>query len=308
MRHDIKILIAGGDMRQAHCAARLARRYGVTLAGFDGSALPADIRHLAGAPDTVGEFDFAVLPMRGLGSDGNITAPHFSAVLAAADVAAAVREGGTVFTGLADARLAELFPRHSLVSYMEREELLMKNAVLTAEGAVQLALERLDVALCGLPVLIVGLGRIGTSLAMILRGFGADVTAAVRSPKAAAKAVFADVADGVWYADSVAWACENGIVKGVNATTFLPDDNITREQMATILCRYAEYAGIKLSEDVPAVTFTDSAQISDYAAPSVAALQRAGIISGAQNADGSYSYYPAAFATREQACKVLSLI
>lgn len=188
MRHDIKILIAGGDMRQAHCAARLARRYGVTLAGFDSSALPADIRHLAGAPDTVGEFDFAVLPMRGLGSDGNITAPHFSAVLAAADVAAAVREGGTVFTGLADARLAELFPRHSLVSYMEREELLMKNAVLTAEGAVQLALERLDVALCGLPVLIVGLGRIGTSLAMILRGFGADVTAAVRSPKAAAKA------------------------------------------------------------------------------------------------------------------------
>ena len=188
MRHDIKILIAGGDMRQAHCAARLARKYKVTLAGFDSSALPDDIQHLTETPDTAGEFDFAVLPMHGLNSGGNITAPHYSAVLAAEDIAAAVKDGGTVYTGIADARLAELFPRHRLVSYMEREELLLKNAVLTAEGAVQLALGRLDTALCGLPVLIVGLGRIGTSLAMILRGFGADVTAAVRSPQAAAKA------------------------------------------------------------------------------------------------------------------------
>ena len=123
-----------------------------------------------------------------------------------------------------------------------------------------------------------------------------------------AKCRFTDVSDKSYAAPYIEWAANNGIVKGINETTFLPDDNISREQMATILCRYAAYAGIKLSEDVPAVTFADSAQISAFAAPSVAALQRAGIISGAQNADGSYSYYPAAFATREQACKVLSLI
>ena len=122
------------------------------------------------------------------------------------------------------------------------------------------------------------------------------------------KCRFTDVSDKSYAAPYIEWAANNGIVKGINETTFLPDDNISREQMATILCRYAAYAGIKLSEEIPAVTFADSAQISDYAAPSVAALQRAGIISGAQNADGSYSYYPAAFATREQACKVLSLI
>ncbi len=123
-----------------------------------------------------------------------------------------------------------------------------------------------------------------------------------------AKCRFTDVSDKSYAAPYIEWAANNGIVKGVNATTFLPDENITREQMAAILCRYADYAGIKLSEETPAVTFTDSAQISAYAAPSVAALQRAGIICGAQNPDGSYSYYPAAFATREQACKVLSLI
>ncbi len=123
-----------------------------------------------------------------------------------------------------------------------------------------------------------------------------------------AKCRFTDVSDKSYAAPYIEWAADNGIVKGVSDTSFLPDDNITREQMAAIICRYADYAGIKLSEDAPAVTFADSAQISAYAAPSVAALQRAGIICGSQNADGSYSYCPTAYATREQACKVLSLI
>ena len=123
-----------------------------------------------------------------------------------------------------------------------------------------------------------------------------------------AKCRFTDVSDKSYAAPYIEWAANNGIVKGVSETSFLPDDNITREQMAAIICRYADYAGIKLAENAPAVTFTDSAQISAYAAPSVTALQRAGIICGSQNADGSYSYCPRAYATREQACKVLSLI
>ena len=123
-----------------------------------------------------------------------------------------------------------------------------------------------------------------------------------------AKCRFTDVSDKSYAAPYIEWAANNGIVKGVSDTSFLPDDNITREQMAAIICRYADYAGIKLADDTPAVTFTDSAQISAYAAPSVTALQRAGIICGSQNADGSYSYCPRAYATREQACKVLSLI
>ena len=123
-----------------------------------------------------------------------------------------------------------------------------------------------------------------------------------------AKCRFTDVSDKSYAAPYIEWAANNGIVKGVSETSFLPDDNITREQMAAIICRYADYAGIKLADDTPAVTFTDSAQISAYAAPSVTALQRAGIICGSQNADGSYSYCPRAYATREQACKVLSLI
>ena len=123
-----------------------------------------------------------------------------------------------------------------------------------------------------------------------------------------AKCRFTDVSDKSVFAPYVEWAANNGIVLGIDSATFKPNDNITREQMAAIICRYADYAGIKLSDDAPAAAFADSAQISKYSVDYVTALQRAGIICGKQNADGSFSYYPKSFATREQACKVLSLI
>ena len=84
-------------------------------------------------------------------------------------------------------------------------------------------------------------------------------------PSAAASA-FTDVAAGSYYADAVAWAAANGIVDGVSETSFAPDNAITREQMAAILYRYAEYkdydtavGGMSLAE------YTDADQISSYA-------------------------------------------
>ncbi len=163
-------------MRQVYCAERLAERYSTVLAGFGSAELPEN-----------GSCDCAVLPVKPFCGE-RINAPYYGAELLPETIAAAVREGGAVFAGLEAERAAELFPRHRVVSYLEREELLLKNAVLTAEGAVQLALERLDTALSRLPVLVVGTGRIGSALIPILRGFGADVTAAVRSERSAARA------------------------------------------------------------------------------------------------------------------------
>ena len=53
-------------------------------------------------------------------------------------------------------------------------------------------------------------------------------------PETSAAIPFADVADGQWYTKAIVWAAENGIVKGVNETTFAPNDPITREQIAVI--------------------------------------------------------------------------
>ena len=115
---------------------------------------------------------------------------------------------------------------------------------------------------------------------------------------------FSDVPAGAWYAPYVNWAAENGVVYGVSDTAFAPDAKISRQDMAAMLYRYAGQFGIQLGTGNPAITFTDEADIADYALPAVEALQRAGVISGMP--DGSFR--PCDTATREQACTVLCML
>lgn len=115
---------------------------------------------------------------------------------------------------------------------------------------------------------------------------------------------FTDVEPGSWYAPYVAWAVENGVTSGTAETTFAPNDNITREQMATMIYRYAQKVGFALPETQPAVTFDDASAFSAWAADAIGAMQRAGIINGV----GNNLFAPADNATREQACKMLALL
>lgn len=75
---------------------------------------------------------------------------------------------------------------------------------------------------------------------------------------------FSDVAEGMYYADAVAWAAANGIVNGYDDDRFGPDDVLLREQTAAILYRYAEYKGMDITTD-GALAFDDADMISDYA-------------------------------------------
>ena len=63
-------------------------------------------------------------------------------------------------------------------------------------------------------------------------------------PSAAGGSSFTDVPRGQWYTEAVAWAAENGVVNGVGGGKFEPDGNVTREQIATILYRYAGLRGV----------------------------------------------------------------
>ena len=86
-----------------------------------------------------------------------------------------------------------------------------------------------------------------------------------------------------YYAPYVNWAAQNGIVEGVTATTFAPDTNINREQMAVIMANYAKKLGYDLPKTLQAVTFADNAQISSWAKNEVGAMQQAGILAGKAN-------------------------
>lgn len=115
---------------------------------------------------------------------------------------------------------------------------------------------------------------------------------------------YTDVRPGDWYADAVAWASENGIVTGTSTYRFSPNENVTREQMVTILDRYLSAANAELVPETEAasISFRDSANIAPYAWASVQKMQRAKIVSGKPSGSG-YRFDPKGRATRaEVAC------
>ncbi len=113
---------------------------------------------------------------------------------------------------------------------------------------------------------------------------------------------FTDVQKGSWYEKAVAWANEKGIVFGVSDTEFAPDSNITREQMATMLCRWAKFKGKNVASSVK-LNYSDKDNISDWAKDNIAWTTENGIMTGS----GS-SFLPKNFATRAEAAAVIERI
>ena len=111
---------------------------------------------------------------------------------------------------------------------------------------------------------------------------------------------FSDVPNGQWYTNAVAWAAENGIVGGVGNNRFDPDGEITREQMATILFRYAEKKEIDTSKRGSLNIFSDEKQLSAYAKDAVQWAVAEQIINGS---DGKL--LPQGSATRAQVATIL---
>ena len=112
---------------------------------------------------------------------------------------------------------------------------------------------------------------------------------------------FTDVKADTYYAPYVNWAAQNGIMEGATATTFAPDTNINREQMAVIMANYAKKLGYDLPKTLRAVTFADNAQISSWAKDAVKAMQQAGILAGKAN----NCFDPKGTATRAEVATVL---
>lgn len=91
---------------------------------------------------------------------------------------------------------------------------------------------------------------------------------------------FEDVPADTWYTDAVAWARVSGVVKGYSDTVFGPEDNITREQMATILYRYAKNKGYDVNQNVDYSHYEDSGMVSYWAAEAMSWANATGLIIG----------------------------
>ena len=111
---------------------------------------------------------------------------------------------------------------------------------------------------------------------------------------------FTDVEAGTWYTDAILWAAQNNIVNGVSDTEFAPGDDLTRQQLVTILYRYAESKGYDVSASADLSGYPDAGQVQDYAQPAMAWAVAEGIVEGV---DGNLN--PAGNATRAQIATIL---
>jgi len=113
---------------------------------------------------------------------------------------------------------------------------------------------------------------------------------------------FADVPADAWYAGAVRWAADLGVIQGNNGA-FLPAQSISRQQLVTMLYRYAQQMGydVSVGKDTNILSYTDALTISEYAIPAIQWACGAGIISG--YADGRLN--PHGMTTRAQVSKML---
>lgn len=122
-------------------------------------------------------------------------------------------------------------------------------------------------------------------------------------PIVSGKNVFTDVAEGMYYTEAVKWAAAHEIVSGYGNGKFGPENEITREQLAAILWRYAKYKGydVSVGESTNILSYKDFDQVSSYAIPALQWVCGEGIMSGY---DGYLT--PRDTATRAQAAAMLT--
>lgn len=122
------------------------------------------------------------------------------------------------------------------------------------------------------------------------------------SPAPTTQAPFADVAEGQWFTDAIDWAYETGVVNGVSDTAFEPEENITREDLTTMLYRYAAFAQMDTSGRSE-LSFPDSSALYDYAVEPMQWAVSRKIINGSD--DGRL--YPKGEATRAECAKMIAV-
>lgn len=112
------------------------------------------------------------------------------------------------------------------------------------------------------------------------RGMVVTVLYRLENQPSTSAASFTDVASGAYYANAVAWANANGIVSGYGSGKFGPNDKVTREQLAAILYRYAQYKKYDVSGANSLDGYTDVQSVSSYAVPALQWANAAGVVTG----------------------------
>lgn len=180
------ILFVGGDLRQIRAINKISQKNcNVSVIGFDSEytdRFGADVQVLNDFSEINDIYTAVVLPLPYSIDGKNINAPFCRHTISVAEVFGNISSKNRILAGRCDPKIKFMAESHRimLVDYLCREELAMLNAIPTAEGAVQIAMEETPYTLHSSECLVIGNGRIGKILAKMLHGIGAKVTVAAR--------------------------------------------------------------------------------------------------------------------------------
>lgn len=198
MKRTASLALIGGDQRQAVLAELLAADgHTVSVCALDRHMFPSSVTAFPAPEHCPAGVQAVIFPMPILRDEIHLNAPLGNAALSLGPVLDALPAGTPILAGAVSEPVRRRAERARLqvIDYLTREELAIRNAAITAEGAIQIAMEELPVTIRGLRTLIIGCGRIGRAAAALLHHLGAEVTVSARCP-----ADFARIACAGWKA------------------------------------------------------------------------------------------------------------
>lgn len=180
------VAVVGGDLRQAHIANCLAAE-GKTVYALlleNNTMLRTELAYGAEPEKILPKCDVVIFPMPFSLDEWHVNAPFSDSKVKVIDCVSAMKPGTCVFGGKLSKELLKLLKDKGIyaVDYLKREELAVKNAMITAEGALAIAMEELPTSIFESRCLITGHGRIAKCLMRTLCAMGAQVTVAARKP------------------------------------------------------------------------------------------------------------------------------
>ena len=210
----MKVTVAGGDLRMK-TTRTLFQKSGYTVN-------KDDIKTKGELISEITDSDVVVMPTP-YAKNGFLNAPFIDEPIAITEIFKAGNEKTLFFGGM----LKET--HKNLIDYAENEEFLIKNAILTAEGAIEIAMNELKRSIFGSETLIIGFGRIGSYLSKLLKSLGARTTVASRNEKSRA----------------IAESYMHSVVDTKDLSTVLPSFDLVFNTAPTILLRERELSALK---------------------------------------------------------------
>ncbi|WLV25809.1 dipicolinic acid synthetase subunit A [Aciduricibacillus chroicocephali] len=183
MKH--KIAVIGGDARYLEMIRQLQTNKDIVLIGYDqldqsyAGAKRTDLKNI-----DVTEFDAIILPVRGVGKEGELEAVFSEKdIKLPAEWFKQLKSGTLIFSGIAGSTLKEACQSAGvdLITLMDRDDVAIYNSIPTAEGVLIMAMENTDFTIHGSNVTVSGYGRVGKTVARMFKALGAHVTVAART-------------------------------------------------------------------------------------------------------------------------------